>query len=208
MPSMTSRHAAFSTPYPPSDSTFAGSLMLQVARGLDDLEDLRDQLHDLVATGEFPRLYPDEPELAYDEAVALLDRVVAAHDAVVTDPSPAALALVEALATLPTRGVAVSFGAAFDAGEGAQLGYEEALRLDGAIGYVYSHTQDLDRLVLTDQLAIGFSGMSGRLEEEAVAVAGTVVEVLTAAGLTVDWDGNPRARLVVPLRWEWPFATG
>lgn len=204
---MTSQHAAFSTPYPPADDTFAGSLMLQVARGLDDREDLVDQIEDLVEHDEFAEVYPDEPVPTYDEAVAVLDAVVAAHDAAVTEPSPGALAFVEAMATLPTRGIAVSFGAAFDAREGAQLGFEVAQELEGAVGYAYSHTQDLDRLVLSGELAIGFSGMSGRLEEEAVAVGRTIVEVLSAAGLTVDWDGSPRARiLVAPLLWEWPFS--
>ncbi|MFW6773104.1 DUF6891 domain-containing protein [Nocardioides sp. CPCC 205120] len=204
---MTPRHAAFSTPYPPSDATFAGRLMLDVALGIDDLDDLREKIEDLVGTGDFPAVYPDEPVPTYDDAVALLDQVVAAHDAVVTAPSHDALALAGVLQTLPARGVAVSFGEGFDAREGAQMGHAAALRLDGAIGYVYSHTQDLERLVLSDQLYLGFSGMSGRLEEEAVAVGRTVVEVLTTAGLPVRWDGDPQARIAVaPVRWELPYA--
>ncbi|MDF9717538.1 hypothetical protein [Nocardioides sp. ChNu-99] len=205
---MTAPHAAFATPYPPSEETFAGSLMLQVARGVEDLDDLRDQVEDLVEHDDYSAVHPDEPVPTLEEAHALLDQVVAAHDAVVTESSPSALALERALAALPGRGIAVSVGEGFDAGEAAREGYAAARELPGAVGYVYCHLQDLDRVVLTGRLLLGFSGMSGRLDDEAAAVGRTVVEVLTDAGLPVAWDGDPGARVLVgPVRWERPFGT-
>ncbi|HEY1132961.1 MAG TPA: hypothetical protein VGE77_00155 [Nocardioides sp.] len=196
-------HPAAATRFPPADESFAGDLMLKVARGLEDREDLQDQITDLIESDEFAEVFPDDDEPSLDEALALLDEVIAEHDRVVTATSEHVATWFEALEELEERGVAFSFGQGFDTGEAAQDGFEEASELEGAIGYGYSHLQDLDRLVLTGTLVVGFSGMSGRLDEEAATVARTIVEVVTNLGLPVTWSGDPGTRIEVgPLAWE------
>ncbi|WP_134768266.1 hypothetical protein [Nocardioides sp. 1609] len=203
-------HASFVTPVPPDETTFAGDLMLKVAGGLQDRADLVDGLEDLIVNDDFGAVFPDDGEPSLDEAEELLDQVIAEHDAVVPAPSAGILAFDAAVDQLEAGGIAYSLGVGFDAGEAAQDGYERALRMAGesavpARGYAYSHTQDVDRAVLTGRLTVGFSGMSGALDDEAAGVARAVAAAFADAGLVVDWDGDPGHRIVVAVRWERPF---
>ncbi|MDT9592257.1 hypothetical protein RDV89_04220 [Nocardioides zeae] len=207
---MTGHPALASTPSP-DESTFAGWVMLQVAIGLDDRESLRDRVDDLVVTGEFAHVFPGEPALDLDAALAVVDEVIAAHDRLVTEPATDTIALVRVLSALPRHGIALSFGAAFDAREAARDGYAAALALADdrgapSLGYVYAHTQDLARLVVDGVLVLGFSDMSGGGGDPSAAVGQVVTEALRSAGLQVDWNGDPRSRLAVgPLVWARPF---
>jgi hypothetical protein len=203
---MTWTHPAATTRFPPSDESFAGALMLQVARGLEDRSDLEEQVTDLIEEEEFEEFYPDDEEPSLAEALEILGEVITEHDRVVTATSADVVAWFGALRELRSRGVAFSFGEGFDTREAAREGYANAGELDGAIGYGYCHTQDLDRVVLSGLLLVGFSGMSGDLDEESEAVARVIVEGLTGAGLAVTWSGSAQERIEVgPLAWEQRF---
>lgn len=143
------RHAAFDSRFPPDEETFAGRVMLTVASGTDDREGLGQWLVDLTELDEFDEEFPDQPVLDLDQARAVLEEVIAEHDRVVTETSADARAFAGAIASLIEAGVAFSFGDGWDKGEAAALAHEMAEDLPGAIGYVYSTTQDLERATLS-----------------------------------------------------------
>lgn len=65
-----------------------------------------------------------------------------------------------------------------------------------------------DREGLADrigELLVGFGAMSGQAPDDA-EVARTAADAFRAAGLTVEWDGSPSARILVsPFAWSMPF---
>jgi hypothetical protein len=72
-------------------------------------------------------------------------------------------------------------------------------------GYLWVHQQDLERVVLTGSLLMGFGAMSGE-DADGVEIARTVVPALRAAGLAVEWDGTADGRIVLhPFGWFMPF---
>ncbi|MDT9592655.1 hypothetical protein RDV89_06235 [Nocardioides zeae] len=206
-----STHPAFATRFPPADDTFSGVLMLKVAAGLDDLEDLQEMVAELIEDDEFPEVFPDEDEPTVAEALALLDEVVAEHDRVVTEPTADLLAFLRAIETLVAEGIGFSLGEGINASEASEAGLEAAQELAQETGrpskgYAYSHLEDVDRAVLSDVLPVGFGGMDGSPDSEVVAIGRRVADVLTAAGLPVEWDGDPDRRIIVsPLSWAEPF---
>lgn len=58
------------------------------------------------------------------------------------------------------------------------------------VGVVFYHEQDADRLRETGAVSIRFSAAEGR-GITTKELGDIIVAHLTAAGLTVDWDGNP-----------------
>ncbi|MGY5765660.1 DUF6891 domain-containing protein [Brachybacterium sp. DNPG3] len=167
-----------------------------LATRIDELED----------DGDLGALLPDLAEPAREDAERFVDGLIREYRRMVPAKSADAIALEQAQERIVGRGVAVVFGPpAFDAGEGAQYGYEAARALPGAVGYCYSHVQDICRLAVGGPLLIGFSGMTAGLGEEAAGVARIVVEELANAGFAAGWSGDPRSRIEVSgLVWEVP----
>ena len=202
-------HPATVTDCPPSDDTFSGSLMLDVAIGLDDEDMLREKISDLVTTGEFPEFHPDEPEPTLDEAYDRLPQVIRLHDTPVTEVSDDLVALTTAIHGLNQEAGIITSLAGFDAQEAADEAHGAALEMqaDGHTvrGYLWVHRQDLERVVLSGDLLVGFGAMSGQATDDA-EVARTAADTFRAAGLTVEWDGSPSARILVsPFAWSMPF---
>jgi len=207
---MDASHPTSAGRLPPDEHTFAGYLTLRVARGDSDVDDLREWVTDVVEANDFGDSFPDDPEPTLAEALAVLDEVVAEHDRLVPEPSADAVALVGVLEDLGRAGIATSFGEGWDAAEGAETGYAAARALGpGSRGYLYCTTQDLDGLVEAGLLYVGYSGLSaGDLDESAV-IGRAAYDALTGAGLSVEWDGDPRGRLLVgPLVWARPSTLG
>ncbi|GAB3707603.1 DUF6891 domain-containing protein [Mariniluteicoccus flavus] len=203
---MTPRHAAFATPFPPTDpeETFASSLMLKVATGWDR-DALESHITDLTVHDDMGA-YFDEV-LTEDEALTVLDDVIAAYRAAVTEPSADARALAAAFEALAARQIAVSFGEGWDKDEALDAGTATATaQRTGAVGCAYATTQDLDRLVFVDRLFLGFSSL-GTDAASTEEVGRIVTETLREHGLPAEWSGNWSARIEVhPLVWEIPFA--
>lgn len=202
-------HPAFSTRFPPSEASFAGALMLDVAIGLDDERMLREKVSDLVRTGEFPLVHPDEPELTVEEAQARLDEVIRVHDEAVPEVSVDVATFTSTILTLLDEAGIVTSLSGFDAQESADDAYAGAVELqrEGRTvrGYLYVHQQDLERVVFTGRLMVGFGAMSGD-DADAAEVARTAQSIYRAAGLTVEWDGTPGTRLSLsPFQWSMPF---
>ena len=202
-------HPTCATECPPSDESFAGSLMLDVAAGLDDEAMLRERISDLVTTGEFPEVHPDEPEPTLAEAYDRLEQTIRLHDATVTEVSDDLVALTTAIHSLGQESGIVTSFSGFDAQEAANDAYAAAVEMQGdghtVRGYLWVHQQDLQRVVLTGTLLMGFGAMSGE-DADGVEIARTAVPVLRAAGLAVEWDGTAGSRIVLhPFEWSMPF---
>lgn len=206
---MTTSHRAFASKYPPEEEgSFAGSLMLDVAIGIDDVDDLHDRLDDLLGEDDFALSFPDEPQPTMSQATALLEEIIAEHNRVVPQISADLAAYLDAVARLAGQGVVLSLHG-YDAEEGAHLGHEAAQACieagEPARGYLYSHRQDLQRVVLDGELWVGFGHVSGEAEDIA-AIDRVVASAFSAAGLPVEWDGHQGARIrIAPFRWEEPF---
>jgi len=205
---MSDMHPAFDSAYPPSPETFAGSLMLDVAIGMDEREDIEERIDELLESDEFAEVFPGEPEPTAEEARSLLERVIAEHDRVVAEESADSIAFANAIGALFDAGVVASFEG-YDAIEAAHDAYAlaEEMRADGADvrGYVYCHREDLERVVFTGRLVIGFSSLSAEPDETA-RIGRVVLDALVAAGLAAAWSGDPGERILIdPMRWEGPF---
>ncbi|WP_018156969.1 DUF6891 domain-containing protein [Demetria terragena] len=205
-------HPVMSSAYPPYEgATFAGLVMSWVVIGTEDSSDLEERISDLIDSGEFAWEFPDEPELSEDEAREVLEAVIAEHNRLVPHSARDTINLRRAFSRLEADGIAVSFGVGWDTGEGAEDGYEQAQAMatrrgNAVLGYVYSHTQDIDRLVATGTLLIGFSDMSGDMGSGAARLAERVVDTVRGYDLPVHWSGDPTACIEVgPIRYEQPF---
>lgn len=103
------------------------------------------------------------------------------------------------------RNLAWSFDEGWDKGEAADEGVEKAREIN-ADGYAYCTLQDIDRLIHTGTLYVGFSAVSGQ-EEETRTIGHRVYEVLKEQGLHPVWDGNTGARIECSgLRFELALA--
>lgn len=178
--------------------------MLRVACG-QERDRLEESIGDLFSHDGLAASYPHEPALTRAQALAVLAEVIAEHDRVVPDFSPDARAVLQSFGTLRARGVPVSFADGWDKREAAIAGHELALRVRGALGYAYLTEQDLETVVLTGVLRLGYSDMTGAAEPM-VAVGRIVADSLAQAGLPVAWDGTAGRRIAVgPIVFERPF---
>ena len=103
------------------------------------------------------------------------------------------------------RNLAWSFDEGWDKGEAAQDGVEKAREIN-ANGYAYCTLQDIDALIHTGTLYIGYSSTSAQ-EEETRTIGHRVCEVLKEQGLHPTWNGNTGARIECSgLRYELALA--
>lgn len=71
------------------------------------------------------------------------------------------------------------------------------------IGYCYYHGQDLERVIETGKLPIGFDGEKPKNDKEAIAIGNKVVAALKEAGLNVKWDGTASKRIeLYDFNWQ------
>lgn len=82
---------------------------------------------------------------------------------------------------------------------------DESIPEDRYHGYCFYYSQDIDR-ALDEQgllLAFGHADRSEAKKAEHVAVAQAICEALRQEGLTVDWDGSTKRRMVMPnFHWQ------
>lgn len=71
---------------------------------------------------------------------------------------------------------------------------------EDSIGYVFFHNQSTDRAVAEGQLYLYYGACE---QERAAEVGGLIVDELLAAGLPVEWSGDPAKAIVVgPIEWR------
>lgn len=189
------QHAMFDSPYPPSPGMYESdgltsdiSLLLchgqspdEIHTNLEDDFD-PDELEDL--RGEEPR-----PESLQD----VIDIVVAEYRSRISAPSPHALALRQLSTALEEKSISFSFDEGYDKEEAAHFGHERA-QDSGHAGYVYCTNQDVDGVLSTGTLYLGFSSTDGD-PESSVAIAAAAVDALRAVGLNPQWEGLATARI-------------
>lgn len=76
------------------------------------------------------------------------------------------------------------------------------------IGYCYYHGQDLERVIETGELNIGFYGEKENNDKEAIIIGNKVVETLKAQGFEINWDGSASKRIAIDnFNWQNVFTT-
>lgn len=190
--------------YPPSYSVFEqetleGDIALMLCHG-----ESTDAIYD--ALTQDPDDDPwQEREILSDPVPDTLEEIIEAvveeYVRLVPEDSADARAFDAAVRQLAEEGVVFSFDEGWDKGEAAQEGYEKGTEV-GAKGYGYCTMQDVDTVIHSGTLYIGFSSLS-QDEDESVAVGQAICEALKAQGLNPEWKGTTRARIVCEnLRFE------
>jgi hypothetical protein len=190
--------AAFASQYPPSEHTFRGAITMRLASGGADVDELIEEFIELAADAAL--YFPDEAPITADAVPGIVDEVVAAYRAVVTEFSPDATGLLTALDQLFEAGILFSYGNAYDASEAMEQledAHEHLASEGGQLrGYLYSLIPDLDELVLDQRLDIAFGTFDA--DSEAVpALAEEAVRILTGNGLAASWSGDVQEPIVV-----------
>lgn len=194
--------------YPPSQSypeveKLENDIALYMAMGVpfDEIED--NFLDEFEIEDEWELARGDEPKP--DDLNAVIEEVAAEYRRVVPEPSEDARKFEQFKCELEQRRIAFSFGEGFDRHEAAVEGAELAETL-GFDGYAYCHLQDVARLITDGKLYIGFYSLDLEDDEAALAVGHKVMEALTAAGFTPEWDATLDARIELGgIRWEIPL---
>ena len=71
------------------------------------------------------------------------------------------------------------------------------------IGYCYYHGQDLERVIQTGILCIGFYGEKEKNDKEAIIIGHKIVSLLKEQGFTVEWDGSASKRIEIhDFNWQ------
>jgi hypothetical protein len=72
-----------------------------------------------------------------------------------------------------------------------------------SIGYCYYHGQDLERVIETGTLSIGFYGEKEKNDKEAILIGNKVAAALKEAGFTIDWNGSASKRIEIKdFNWQ------
>lgn len=205
-PDVTRGHATLTSRYPPGEESLTRRMMLRLAAGAwEDTDELTAEFVEMAE--EFAAYFPGEEPVDADDIPGVLEQVIAEYRRVVTDTSYDAIAFAALPELLAQRAIVTSWGDGFDSSEAVQVCSEfaGAARAAGtpARGYAYVHTQDLDGMILTGRLHIGF-GVFGPADESAAAViGGEIAAILRAAELPVEWDGRTSSRIhCAPVLYE------
>ena len=76
------------------------------------------------------------------------------------------------------------------------------------IGYCYYHGQDLERVIETGELTIGFYGERKNNDKEAIIIGNKVVDALKKQGFEINWDGSASKRIVIEnFNWQNVFTS-
>lgn len=76
------------------------------------------------------------------------------------------------------------------------------------IGYCYYHGQDMERVIETGTLCIGFYGEKENNDKDAIAIGNKVASALKEAGFTIEWNGTASRRIEIPdFKWQNVFTS-
>lgn len=76
------------------------------------------------------------------------------------------------------------------------------------IGYCYYHGQDLERVIETGVLCIGFYGGKEGNDKEAIAIGHKIALALKDAGFSIEWNGTTSQRIKIHnFNWQNTFAS-
>ncbi|MDR2955829.1 MAG: hypothetical protein LBV43_12180 [Prevotella sp.] len=76
------------------------------------------------------------------------------------------------------------------------------------IGYCYYHGQDLERVIETGTLCLGFYGEKEKNDKEAIIIGNKVVSELRDAGFEIEWNGTASKRIEIKgFRWQNVFVS-
>lgn len=76
------------------------------------------------------------------------------------------------------------------------------------IGYCYYHGQDLERVITSGTLCLGFYGEKEKNDKEAILIGHKIVEAFEAAGFAVEWNGAASKRIEIKdFKWQNVFTS-
>lgn len=76
------------------------------------------------------------------------------------------------------------------------------------IGYCYYHGQDLERVIETETLCIGYYGAKENNDKDAIIIGNKIVTALKDAGFNVNWNGAASKRIEVEdFNWQNVFVS-
>lgn len=187
---------------------------MAVAGGYDNADNIVEDLVELVEYDpETEALVAAEREGVVEVIQDMVDAQMAQHAAAEMSfpPMTDCDRLSAAFATLEADGIICREDVGYTQSD---LQYDmwelvDRLRSDGASprGWAAFHRQDVERAVTSGKLYIAFASMSDD-DEGFRAIGSEVAGVLAGAGLTVNWNSDPNARIqLVGLRWEKRLAT-
>ena len=190
------RHAMFDSAYPPSDSlsvmeTVESDISMMLCRGHTykkilwyyneflDPEEWQEQASNISPR---PEKIEDYIKLVSDE-----------YRRLVPESSAHVKSIYDVGWFLEEAGFAWSFDEGFDQSEAAYYAQQKARAYDAG-GYACCTIQDVDRLISTGVLYVGFSSMIASKEEHE-KTGRWVYNELTERGLNPEWDGDASARI-------------
>lgn len=75
-------------------------------------------------------------------------------------------------------------------------------------GYCYYHGQDLERVIETDTLCVGFYGAKENNDKEAILIGHRVASAFKKAGFEVNWNESASRRIEIPnFNWQNVFVS-
>ncbi len=192
------RPAVFASQFPPAEDNLRGAIMLRLASGGADADELADDF--AVMAEDFSDYFPHDTPVSPEGIAAVVDEVVAEYQRVVTVMSPDAAGLMAALDRLLEANILFSYGDGFEPAESMEYvehAFEHIAAEGGRLrGYLYSTIADLDQLVLTSRLEVSF-GVFDAEADTATELANDAVGLFRAAGLQASWSGDPDAPIVI-----------
>ena len=169
------------------------SAAILIAGGYDTPEEILDEL--------IERFGDEDPPLGEEEIRATVTPMFAARRAEeATWPERTDNTLLdEAFARLREEGLTVedNFTCCQRCGL-SEIGGEAA---EGSPGYVFFHQQDLESAAAGHGLMLAYGAFGGD-PDASTAIGHQTAEALRAAGLTVEWNGEVRTRILVRMEWR------
>lgn len=188
----SARHASFGTVYPPDRGNLSGSLMLMVASGV--FRSYRDLQTEALSLAE------SHGELTPEEALLLLDDVLALHDEAVGTFSTDYFRAMSVFQTAHDHGLAMGLPTARSAT--ARESADRVVDLvPGAVGRAWVERRSFEQAVLTGSLPVAVGGSDSASHSTDAAALATAI--FRDRGLDVRGDGSAHSRVVLePLDWR------
>ncbi|WP_070777803.1 hypothetical protein [Brevibacterium sp. HMSC07C04] len=190
------RHAMFDSAYPPSDSmsiqeTIESDISMKLCHGqtYEQILGRYNELIDLEPWQEQKSRLNPRPERIEDYIKLVSDE----YRRLVPESSAHVKSIYDVGWFLEEAGIAWSFDEGFDQSEAAYYAQRKARAYDSN-DYACCTIQDVDRLISTGVLYVGFSSMIASKEEHE-KTGRWVYNELTERGLNPEWDGDASARI-------------
>lgn len=190
--------------FPASRDTLAGSIMLRLASGAADAAELEAAYTELVgelSPAEFAEFWPASEPVSAQAVPGIVSAVVAEHRRAVPRSNDETIALLSAIVAADAAGLVTVFGEAVD--DADAIAYARAVAEDDAAkgrvrrGWIHADAGDLDELILTDRLSLGYGSFDDDVPDEAIAAE--AVALLTAQGLPAHHATDSHEVVVDPL---------